>query len=60
MAELLEGQIRYYRQRAAEYDATSGGVVPGLVEVLDRFAPAGDVLDLAYAHPATYHQQAIR
>ena len=52
--ELIEGQIRYYSRRAAEYDETS--MPPGdplasygqeLSAALDRFRPRGRVLELA-------------
>lgn len=49
--ELLAEQLRYYRHRAGEYDATAYGDVTAAVEridrLVDRMRPAGDVLELA-------------
>ena len=49
---LLAEQVAYYRARAAEYDATSplpadDGAHGELLAALERFAPAGRVLELA-------------
>lgn len=48
---LLAEQLRYYRARAAEYDATSYGAVSGerasVPDIVDRLGIGGDVLELA-------------
>lgn len=52
--ELIADQIRYYRERASEYDSTwrvpedpLGDQVRQLVHALDAFQPAGRVLEIA-------------
>lgn len=50
LCELLAEQVDYYRARAREYDATTGGPDAarlGLLEALRAFNPAGRVLELA-------------
>jgi trans-aconitate methyltransferase len=48
---LVAEQLRYYRARAAEYDATSYGAVSGerasVSAIVDRLAISGDVIELA-------------
>lgn len=48
---LVVEQLRYYRARAAEYDATSYGAVSGerasVPAIVDRLEISGDVLELA-------------
>ena len=48
---LVAGQLRYYRARAGEYDATSYGAVSGerasVPTIVDRLGISGDVLELA-------------
>jgi 2-polyprenyl-3-methyl-5-hydroxy-6-metoxy-1,4-benzoquinol methylase len=50
-AELLAGQVRYYRQRAPEYDATAYPDGAALRERIGRLVaavrPSGDVLEVA-------------
>jgi len=49
--ELLAEQLRYYRLRAGEYDATAYGDAAAAAEridrLVDRMRPTGDVLELA-------------
>ncbi len=49
--DLVAGQLRYYRARAAEYDATSYGAVSGerasVPAIVDRLGISGDVIELA-------------
>ena len=49
--DLVAEQLRYYRARAAEYDATSYGAVSGemasVPAIVDRLEISGDVLELA-------------
>jgi SAM-dependent methyltransferase len=51
LARLIAEQIAYYDARAAEYDETAppptADGYPGLVAALERFAPAGRVLEMA-------------
>lgn len=51
LRHLLADQQEYYRQRAAEYDVTSYGVVTGerddVRSVVDDIAPSGDILEIA-------------
>jgi SAM-dependent methyltransferase len=48
---LVAKQLRYYRARAAEYDATSYGAVSGerasVPAIVDRLGISGDVIELA-------------
>jgi SAM-dependent methyltransferase len=48
---LVAEQLRYYRARAAEYDATSYGAVSGerasVPAIVDRLGMSGDVIELA-------------
>lgn len=50
-ADLVAGQLRYYRVRAAEYDATSYGAVSAerasVPAIVDRLGISGDVIELA-------------
>lgn len=49
--ELVAEQLRYYRARAAEYDATSYGAVSAerasVPAIVDRLGISGDVIELA-------------
>ena len=49
--DLVAGQLRYYRARANEYDATSYGAVSveraSVPAIVDRLGISGDVLELA-------------
>ena len=49
--DLVSEQLRYYRARAAEYDATSYSAEPvelaSVPRIVDRLGIAGDVLELA-------------
>src|SRR5690348_4221650 len=49
--ELLAEQLRYYRRRAGEYDATAYGDAAAAAEridrLIDRMQPTGNVLELA-------------
>lgn len=65
---LLEEQLAYYRARASEYletafpelgDETLEAVWRELVQVIDNFAPTGDVLELACG-PGTWTPQLLR
>ena len=48
---LVAGQLRYYRARASEYDATSYGAVAAEIAsvpaIVDRLGISGDVIELA-------------
>ncbi|HEX2129099.1 MAG TPA: class I SAM-dependent methyltransferase [Solirubrobacterales bacterium] len=61
LESLLAEQVAYYRARAPEYDA--GGLdLPGgeeLMAAIERFRPAGDVLELACG-PGTWTPQLLR
>ena len=58
---LLQEQIAYYRAIAPEYEehGIPGAGAQELVEALNRFAPAGDVLELACG-PGAWTEQLLR
>ncbi len=60
LRQLLEEQVSYYRARGPEYlDDALAVMPPEIVAVVDRFAPTGDVLELACG-PGTWTPRLLR
>ncbi len=46
MDDVIAEQIRYYRERAPEYDATSPTITPAAEAALERLGPVGAAIEL--------------